>query len=85
MTDAKPKPKRTRKPVALSHVIATVAERKGRDTTATGKRVRNYVRSHDAELRKAFNWPPKQKVARDGNRYDAMPAKCAKHIIDTLS
>lgn len=80
-----PAKRSTRKPVTLSSVVATVAAKKGTEPTATGKRVRQYIRSHDAELRKTFKYPPSAKVARDGNRYPAMPAKVARHLIDTLT
>lgn len=82
-TDDKPKPAhRTRKPVSLSSVVQTVANKRKQDSTKMGKQVRSYIRGHDADLRKTFKWPPSDKERADGNRYPPMPAKCAQHLIE---
>lgn len=78
--DTKPAQK-TRKPVPLSTVVQTVSSKRNADSTKMGKQVRSYIRGHDADLRKAFKWPPTDKQRADGNRYPPMPAKCAQHLI----
>lgn len=80
-TDATPKAKRSSKPVALSAVVQTVATKRKADSTKMGKQVRSYIRGHDADLRKAFKWPPTDKQRADGNRYPPMPRKCADALI----
>lgn len=71
--------------VSLSTVISQVAAKRDRDATKEGKRVRGYIRSHDAELRSTFNWPPESKGHKDGNRYPEMPRACATHLRKVLS
>lgn len=77
----KSKGTRSNKPVALSAVVQTVANKRNADATKMGKQVRSYIRGHDADLRKAFKWPPTDKQRADGNRYPPMPRKCADALI----
>jgi hypothetical protein len=90
-SNTKSKTPRTRKsapksePRTLSSVVNTVAQANDADATKTGKRVRAYIRSHDADLRKTFSWPPEEKAHKDGNRYPAMPADCASFLIEKLA
>lgn len=71
--------------VTPSKVYAQVASAKEIDTSRAGKLTRSFIRRHDADLRKAFNWPPKAKGHADGNRYTEMPSECAKYIVSRLS
>lgn len=80
-TNDKPKSKPARKPVPLSTVVQTVSNKRNADNTKMGKQVRSYIRGHDADLRKAFKWPPTDKQRADGNRYPPMPPKCADALI----
>jgi hypothetical protein len=79
------KPKQSSEPRTLSSVVNTIANANDADATKTGKRVRAYIRSHDADIRKTFAWPPKEKGHKDGNRYPAMPAECAAFLVEKLS
>lgn len=63
--------------VSLSAVRNTIAQERGREVEKVGKQMRAYIRSHDADLRKQFNWPPESKERADGNRYPDMPRACA--------
>jgi hypothetical protein len=80
-TESKPKAARKRTPkdapVTLSSVVQTIASKRDMDATKCGKLVRSYIRGHDADLRKAFKWPPNDKQRADGNRYPPMPRKAA--------
>lgn len=69
------------KDVPLSNVVQTVANKRDADATKMGKQVRSYIRGHDADLRKAFKWPPTDKQRADGNRYPPMPRECADSLI----
>lgn len=76
-----PKQRKPRKDVPLSNVVQTIASKRDADATKIGKQVRSYIRGHDADLRKAFKWPPTDKQRADGNRYPPMPSKCADGLI----
>lgn len=74
----------TQKNVTLSTVIQKVAQSRDIDATKAGKLTRSYIRGHDADLRKSFNWPPKAKGHKDGNRYPEMPPKCAAFLVSAM-
>jgi hypothetical protein len=90
-SNTKNKTTRTRKatpkaePRTLSSVVNSIAQANDADATKTGKRVRAYIRSHDADLRKTFAWPPEEKAHKDGNRYPAMPNECASFLVEKLA
>jgi hypothetical protein len=73
--------KNTNTTVPLSNVVQSVASKRDADATKIGKQVRSYIRGHDADLRKAFKWPPNDKQRADGNRYPPMPRECADSLI----
>jgi hypothetical protein len=73
--------KNTNTTVPLSNVVQSVASKRDADATKIGKQVRSYIRGHDADLRKAFKWPPSEKQRADGNRYPPMPRECADSLI----
>jgi hypothetical protein len=81
----KPARKRTRKPaetVTFSSVKQTCASKSGRNADKLGKQMRGYIRSHDAQLRESFGWPPESKAHADGNRYPDLPRAAADALIE---
>ena len=70
----------TEKTFTLSAVVATAAERSGKNPDKVGKEIRARIRRNFDDLQEV--WPQlEDKENRDGNRYPVMPAAAAKELL----